>query len=87
MKSLVQLSIILMLIIGSGCSMHRGTNGSTSVEPATPDTFEMTANQGAPTEPERYVQIIDELISSGCDISSFEMVEREKMLDVKVACK
>ena len=36
---------------------------------------------------EKYVQVIDELISNGCNISTFELINRKNTLDMKVSCK
>ena len=84
MKNPVILSTMLFIMLASGCST---LNGSASANKKTPGDSIIDENKKVKVEPARYVQILDELISNGCDISMFEMAERNKVFDMKVACK
>lgn len=78
------LSIILFMLLASGCSAIPGYTASNN---QTLDDTDYRSTQHIETETANYVQIIDELISNGCDIQKFELVERNKVLDMKIACK
>jgi len=72
------------MLLASGCStIPRYTASNNQAL----DDSDSRSTQHMETETANYVQIIDELISNGCDIKNFEMEERNKVLDMKIACK
>lgn len=81
MKILASLFLVLLLNMSVGCSMHKEPAsvqaGGLSTTPAKSNTIAA----------EKYVLVLDELISNGCNVSSFELVERNKSLDMKISCK
>lgn len=84
MKTLASLFILVFIGTGSACSTF---NGSGVPSNPTSQTSAITASQQSSELPEKYIQVLDELIANGCDISKFEIIERTKALDMKVACK
>lgn len=84
MKILAPLFILVFIVTGSACSTFNGSAGSTK---HTTKESSIAPNQQPPELPEKYIQVLDELIANGCDISKFEIIERTKALDMKVACK
>jgi len=81
MKLFNVLFIFIFLTLVGACSVRK------SPDIALSDKTEISTVQVSEVSKEKYVQVLDELVSNGCDISIFEMVERSKALDMKVACK
>lgn len=75
------LFLLTFLSLVGACSVHRNSD---MTQDNKTDTSTVQVSK-APAE--KYVLVLDELVSNGCDISIFEMVERSKALDMKVACK
>lgn len=84
MKTLTLLLVLVYIALGSACSTF---NGSASSPKSSVNESSISSNQHQPNLPEKYIQVLDELIANGCDISKFEIIERTKALDMKVACK
>ena len=84
MKTLTLLFVLAFIALGSACSTF---NGSASSPKSTVNETSIPSSQPHPDLPKKYIQVLDELIANGCDISKFELSERAKALDMKVACK
>lgn len=84
MKMPTLIFLFLFLIFGSACST---LNGSAASKTCTINKSNTSLNQNEQDLPAEYIQVLDELVANGCNISRFEMIERNKSLDMKVACK
>jgi len=81
LKILNIIFLVIFLTLLGACSVRK------SSDIAQDNKTEASTVYADKVSTEKYVQVLDELISNGCNISSFEMVERSKALDMKVSCK
>lgn len=76
--------LFIFLLLGSACSTLTGSSASQTSNINKSNASLNQKEQGLPAE---YIQVLDELVANGCNISRFEMIERNKSLDMKIACK
>ncbi len=84
MKKPAKLVILTFLLLSSACATTKGP--ATDREKVDRNSDLVVSQNSAPAS-EQYVRVIDELIANGCNISTFEIVNRKKVLDMKVSCK
>ena len=82
MNKLVVVTSLTVMIFASSCA----TNKDQANNKLNNDS-DVLSNSSDSSKPEKYVQVIDELISNGCNISTFELINRKNTLEMKVSCK
>ena len=82
-KLAVVTSLTVMIFVSACATTKNQANNKPNVD-NDPDVL-LSSNNASKSE--KYVQVIDELISNGCNISTFEMINRKNALDMKVTCK
>jgi hypothetical protein len=80
-KLAVVTSLTVMIFVSSCATTKDQVNNKPNNE------ADVLSNSSDSSKPEKYVQVIDELISNGCNISTFELINRKNTLDMKVSCK
>jgi hypothetical protein len=82
MNKLAVVTSLTVMIFASSCA----TNKDQANNKLNNDS-DVLSNSSDSSKPEKYVQVIDELISNGCNISTFELINRKNTLEMKVSCK
>ena len=84
MNKLVVVTSLTVVIFTSACTTTKDqSNNKLSIN----NDSDVLLSSSDASKSEKYVQVIDELISNGCNISTFELVNRKNALDMKVSCK
>jgi hypothetical protein len=82
MNKLAVVTSLTVMIFASSCATNKDqANNKLNNDP------DVLSNSSDSSKSEKYVQVIDELISNGCNISTFELINRKNTLDMKVSCK
>jgi hypothetical protein len=84
MNKLAVVTSLTVIFFASACSTTKPRESNNPNTDNDPDALLKSSNT---PKSEKYVQVIDELISNGYDISTFELVNRKNALDMKVSCK
>jgi hypothetical protein len=82
MNKLAVVTSLTVMIFASSCATTKDQANNKPNNEA-----DVLSNSSDSSKPEKYVQVIDELISNGCNISTFELINRKNTLDMKVSCK
>jgi hypothetical protein len=84
MNKLVVVTSLTVMIFASSCATNKDqANNKLNID----NDSDVLSNSSDSSKPEKYVQVIDELISNGCNISTFELINRKNTLEMKVSCK
>jgi hypothetical protein len=82
MNKLAVVTSLTVMIFASSCATNKDqANNKLNNDP------DVLSNSSDSSKSEKYVQVVDELISNGCNISTFELINRKNTLDMKVSCK
>lgn len=82
MNKLAVVTSLTVMIFASSCATTKDQANNKPNNEA-----DVLSNSSDSSKPEKYVQVIDELISNGCNISTLELIDRKNTLDMKVSCK
>ncbi len=84
MNKLAVVTSLTVMIFASACTTTKGqVNNKQNID----NDSDVLLSSSDASKSEKYVQVIDELISNGCNISTFELINRKNTLDMKVSCK
>jgi hypothetical protein len=84
MNKLAVVTSLTVMIFASACSTTKDqANNKLNID----NDSDVLLSNSDTSKSEKYVQVIDELISNGCNISTFELINRKNALDMKVSCK
>ena len=84
MNKLAVVTSLTVMIFASACTT---TKDQASNKLNIDNDSDVLLSSSDASKSEKYVQVIDELISNGCNISTFELINRKNTLDMKVSCK
>jgi hypothetical protein len=84
MNKLTVVTSLTVMIFASACTT---TKDQASNKLNIDNDSDVLLSSSDASKSEKYVQVIDELISNGCNISTFELINRKNTLDMKVSCK
>ena len=82
-KLAVVTSLTVMIFVSACATTKDQSNNKLNIN----NDSDVLLSSNDASKSEKYVQVIDELISSGCNISTFELIDRKNTLDMKVSCK
>jgi hypothetical protein len=84
MNKLAVVTSLTVMIFASACATTKGqANKKLNID----NDSDVLLSSSDDSKSEKYVQVIDELISNGCNISTLELINRKNTLDMKVSCK
>ncbi len=84
MNKLAVVTSLTVMIFVSACTTTKDQSNSKLNKANDSDVL---LSRSDASKSEKYVQVIDELISNGCNISTLELINRKNTLDMKVSCK
>ena len=82
-KLAVVTSLTVMIFVSACATTKDQANNKLNID----NGSDVLLSSNDASKSEKYVQVIDELISNGCNISTFELISRKNTLDMKVSCK
>jgi hypothetical protein len=84
MNKLAVVTSLTVMIFASACATTKDqANNKLNID----NDSDVLSSSSDTSKSEKYVQVIDELISNGCNISTLELINRKNTLDMKVSCK
>ena len=82
-KLAVVTSLTVMILVSACATTKDQANNKQNID----NGSDVLLSSSDASKSEKYVQVLDELTSNGCNISTFELINRKNTFDMKISCK